>query len=97
MLMHSSPLRQEERPWRRTTSPTHATQNPLSKRAGDAELAKLMTSYWISFVVNQDPNHTEIDGAPTWPNYRDAPKNIVFKRKGSFVEDDVYRKSGIAL
>lgn len=73
------------------------TQNPLSKRAGDAELAKLITSYWISFVVNQDPNHTKIDGAPVWPNYRDGPKNIVFKRQGSFIEEDNYRASGIKL
>ncbi|KIK54659.1 hypothetical protein GYMLUDRAFT_176940 [Collybiopsis luxurians FD-317 M1] len=73
------------------------TQNPLSKRAGDVELANQMTSYWISFVVNQDPNHSDVEGAITWPNYRNAPKNIVFNRHGNFVEDDNYRAAGIAL
>lgn len=56
-----------------------------------------MTSYWISFVVNQDPNHTKMHNAIAWPNYRDGPKNIVFRRQGSFIEDDVYRKIGIKL
>ncbi|KAF9022991.1 alpha/beta-hydrolase [Rhodocollybia butyracea] len=73
------------------------TQNPLSKRKGDQELATQMTSYWVSFVVNQDPNHSMVDGAITWPNYRETQQNIVFRRQGSFVEDDNYRAAGISF
>ncbi|KAF5392122.1 hypothetical protein D9757_003310 [Collybiopsis confluens] len=73
------------------------TQNPLSQRSGDVELANQMTSYWISFVVNQNPNHSDVDGAVTWPDYRSGPKNIVFNRHGNTVEDDNYRAAGIAL
>ncbi|EIN05256.1 alpha/beta-hydrolase [Punctularia strigosozonata HHB-11173 SS5] len=73
------------------------TQNSLSTRPGDAELAKLMTSYWISFVYNLDPNHSGVKGAPQWPSYRHQKKNVVFKRKGSYVEDDDYRAKGVAF
>ncbi|EIN05235.1 alpha/beta-hydrolase [Punctularia strigosozonata HHB-11173 SS5] len=73
------------------------TQNPLSTRPGDAELAKFMTSYWVSFIHKLDPNQNGVDGAPVWPSYRDAKKNMVFKRQGSYVEDDSYRVEGIAF
>jgi acetylcholinesterase len=33
------------------------TQNPLGRRAGDAELAKAMTSAWVTFVHDQNPNY----------------------------------------
>jgi acetylcholinesterase len=33
------------------------TQNPLSHRPGDAELAAYMTAAWVSFVHSQSPNH----------------------------------------
>ena len=33
------------------------TQNPLGNRPGDAELAKLMTSMWVSFINDLTPNH----------------------------------------
>ncbi|EIN05225.1 alpha/beta-hydrolase [Punctularia strigosozonata HHB-11173 SS5] len=71
------------------------TRNPLSTRLGDAELANLMTSYWISFVNHLDPNHSGMKGAPIWPSYRQQAKNMVFKRQGSFLQDDVYRALGI--
>lgn len=33
------------------------TQNPLGDRPGDAELAKLMTSMWVSFINDLTPNN----------------------------------------
>jgi acetylcholinesterase len=90
------------------------TQNSLSQRPGDAELAAYMTSAWASFVHSQSPNHgrtylsimsgrasADPDGVSEtgvqWPDYRKGAKNMVFRRHGNFVEDDDYRKAGIAL
>ncbi|EIN05226.1 alpha/beta-hydrolase [Punctularia strigosozonata HHB-11173 SS5] len=73
------------------------TQNPLSKRAGDAQLANLMTSFWVSFIHNLDPNYSDVPGAPRWPSYREHAQNIVFKRQGSFAQNDDYRAEGIAF
>ncbi|GAA6061450.1 hypothetical protein JCM10212_005653 [Sporobolomyces blumeae] len=73
------------------------TQNPLGTRPGDAELAQLMTSQWVSFIHDQTPNNNKVNGSvPEWPNYQDSPKNFVFRRNGSWVEPDTYRKEGIA-
>lgn len=33
------------------------TQNPLGDRPGDAELAELMTSMWVSFINDLTPNN----------------------------------------
>lgn len=33
------------------------TQNPLGSRPGDAELAELMTSQWVSFIHDLTPNN----------------------------------------
>jgi hypothetical protein len=38
-----------------------------------------------------------VKNATYWPSYRKAPKEIVLRRHGNFVEDDDYRKDGIAL
>jgi hypothetical protein len=32
-----------------------------------------------------------------WPNYQHGAKNVVLRRHGNFVENDDYRKDGIAL
>ena len=33
--------------------------------------------------------------APEWPDYRSSPSNFVFRRHGSVIEKDDYRKEGI--
>jgi acetylcholinesterase len=88
------------------------TQNPLSQRPGDAELAAYMTSAWASFVHSQSPNHgrtclsatserhcshRDVETGVYWPDYRKGAKNIVLWRHGNYVEDDDYRKAGMAL
>lgn len=37
--------------------------------ANNQTLAKVMTSYWISFAVTGDPNAMKVSKAPYWPNY----------------------------
>ncbi|GAA6022853.1 hypothetical protein JCM11491_007019 [Sporobolomyces phaffii] len=72
------------------------TQNRLGTRPGDAELARLMTSQWISFIHDLTPNNNAINGSVEWPNYQESPQNFVFRRNGSWVEPDTYRAEGIA-
>ncbi|GAA5939261.1 uncharacterized protein JCM15063_004469 [Sporobolomyces koalae] len=72
------------------------TQNPLGTRPGDAELAKLMTSQWVSFIHDLNPNNNGVDNSIEWPNYQERPENFVFRRNGSFVESDDFRKEQIS-
>lgn len=72
---------------------------------GDANqrLAKIMGRYWASFVVDLDPNTSDLDdrhGGETesWPRYDDEhPKNYLFQADKSTVEDDTFRSQGIDL
>ncbi|BGP03029.1 hypothetical protein NBRC10513v2_006754 [Rhodotorula toruloides] len=73
------------------------TANTLGNRPGDRELAKLMTSQWVSFIHDQTPNNNEISDAPTWPNYQDSPSNYIFRRHGCVTEKDDYRKEGMSF
>ncbi|GAA5837771.1 hypothetical protein JCM3766R1_000579 [Sporobolomyces carnicolor] len=72
------------------------TQNPLSTRPGDAELAKLMTSQWVSFINDLSPNNNQVNGSIEWPNYQDSPTNFVFRRNGSWIEPDTFRQDAIS-
>ncbi|GAA5824316.1 hypothetical protein JCM5353_007021 [Sporobolomyces roseus] len=72
------------------------TANTLGTRPGDAELAKLMTSQWVSFIHDLTPNNNGIEGSPQWPSYQEGPANFVHRRNGSWVEPDTYRSEGIA-
>ncbi|EJT98043.1 alpha/beta-hydrolase [Dacryopinax primogenitus] len=74
--------------------------NPLGTRPNDLSLANLMTSMWISFVNNLDPNYSQVEGAPFWPSYSSSPKNLVFQNNwlgSSYVEFDNWRQEGIAF
>ncbi|KZO91915.1 alpha/beta-hydrolase [Calocera viscosa TUFC12733] len=76
--------------------------NPLGTRPNDLALANLMTSMWISFVNNLDPNYSQVEGAPFWPSYSSlsSPKNLVFQDNWlgtSYVEFDNWREEGIAF
>ncbi|GAA5824315.1 hypothetical protein JCM5353_007020 [Sporobolomyces roseus] len=72
------------------------TQNPLGSRPGDAELAELMTSQWVSFIHDLTPNNNGVEGSPEWPNYEEGPANFVHRRNGSFVEPDTFRQQEIS-
>ena len=37
--------------------------------ASNQTLAQIMSSYWMSFIMTQDPNVMRVDGAPVWPSY----------------------------
>ena len=37
--------------------------------ANNATLAKILSSYWISFAVTHDPNPLRASNAPFWPSY----------------------------
>ncbi len=71
--------------------------HPYNNRTGDPELAKYMVSAWISFIHDLTPNHHGIKGEPEWPQYATNATNMVFKRQGRKVEEDTWRKEGIAF
>jgi hypothetical protein len=37
--------------------------------ANNQTLAEIMTWYWISFIVHNDPNPLRVPDAPFWPSY----------------------------
>lgn len=73
------------------------TQNPLGNRPNDLTLAKYMTSSWVSFIHDLDPNHSQYPDAPHWPEYGTSKMNMVFERQASYTEVDDWRKEAIAL
>ncbi|BGP19509.1 hypothetical protein JCM10213_006329 [Rhodosporidiobolus nylandii] len=75
----------------------YKTANTLGTRPGDAELALLVQSQWISFIHDANPNGHGIEGVPEWPNYQDSASNFVHRRHGSVTEDDNYRAEGFKL
>ncbi|KAL4969629.1 Alpha/Beta hydrolase protein [Aspergillus stella-maris] len=65
------------------------------------DLAGLMSSSWISFVHDLDPNGFEgrDEAVPLWPKYEmDDPRDFVFDANVTgFVEADTYRAVGMKL
>ncbi|KAG7378033.1 hypothetical protein PHYPSEUDO_010618 [Phytophthora pseudosyringae] len=63
------------------------------------QLARMMSSMWTSFIVDQAPNSNNATDVE-WPKYTlDDPKNIVFDVNASnvaYIESDTYRAEGIA-
>lgn len=71
--------------------PEYAHYRVLSEDIGRA---------YISFVNDHDPNTSRGKDStlPHWPKYDlRKPKNIVLDANGSYVEDDTYRKKGMAF
>uniref|UniRef100_A0A8H7KCN2 Carboxylic ester hydrolase n=1 Tax=Bionectria ochroleuca TaxID=29856 RepID=A0A8H7KCN2_BIOOC len=55
---------------------------------------------YISFVYDHDPNSSRGNDStlPVWPKYDlSKPQSIVLDANGSYVEDDTYRKEGMAF
>ncbi|GAA5836544.1 hypothetical protein JCM11251_007106 [Rhodosporidiobolus azoricus] len=70
----------------------------LGPRESDADLARLVTRSWISFIHSLSPIHTQLEDVPNWPRYKNRhPVNMVFKASGSYIEEDDYRSEGIEL
>lgn len=38
-------------------------------QASNQTLGQIMSSYWMSFIMTQDPNVLRMDRAPDWPSY----------------------------
>ncbi|KAG7429156.1 Lipase 1 [Fusarium oxysporum f. sp. raphani] len=90
-------------------SPWNGTEEPFEdKRADYAEAARLMSSLWVSFVHDQDPNSFGRGGCgignrsvPLWPTYTKGGKNgtnFVFSSAFEFyLEPDNFRFNAINL
>ncbi|KAH7115912.1 alpha/beta-hydrolase [Dendryphion nanum] len=61
----------------------------------DQALAREMTSAWISFAYDLDPNTRNGSALPYWPKYGTNASTIVFNGYGSTIEQDTYRAEGI--
>lgn len=71
--------------------PAYEHYKALSENIGGA---------YISFVYDHDPNSSRGNDStlPVWPKYDlSKPQNIVLDANGSYVEDDIYRKEGMAF
>jgi len=78
--------------------PASFSNTGLGPRQQDKDLGLLMSSMWISFVHDLNPNNNQVAHAPEWPEYGSTGgKHIVFQGfgSGSFVEEDNFRQEGI--
>ncbi|KAK3635213.1 hypothetical protein LTR56_014822 [Elasticomyces elasticus] len=72
------------------------------KPPSHTDLAYLMSSDWVSFIANGDPNAwrgRKAHGVPSWPVYStSAPQDFVYDANvTSYVEADTWRSEGIDL
>lgn len=51
----------------------------------------------LTKYVQLDPNHHGVANVPHWPEYGSHASNIVFNAHAISVEDDDFRKEGIAV
>lgn len=72
---------------------------PLPKYQNYTNLSHNIGKAYISFVHDQDPNTSRGNSTlPYWPKYDlKEPMNMVLNSNRSFVEDDTFRKEGIAF
>ncbi|KAK6835108.1 alpha/beta-hydrolase [Apiospora arundinis] len=63
--------------------------------AWDRALAYAITSAWVSFAHDLDPNPGGNSMLPFWREYGNEANSIVFSGYGSWVEHDTYRSEGI--
>lgn len=79
---------------------------PLPKYESYKALSLSIGKAYASFVTSHQPNGAvtgaygggNVTGLPMWPKYELAvPKNMVLNSNGSFVEDDTWRREGIAF
>jgi carboxylesterase type B len=80
---------------------------PLPEYQSYKDLSLSIGKAYASFVNHHQPNGAarggnygavNVTGLPLWPKYSlNEPKNMVLNANGSFVEDDTFRKEGIAF
>lgn len=67
----------------------NSTWNPDPR---SAEVAKTMSSMWVSFISDLNPNiHETNDTLSYWPEYSQGSENYVFDLNGFYVENDDQR------
>ncbi|KAI1330826.1 alpha/beta-hydrolase [Xylariaceae sp. FL0255] len=72
--------------------------NPFANEPPSYErLASIMSSAWVNFVTDLDPNGKSGCGlhGVVWPSYRHAAQGIVWSVNGSYVEFDDFRARGV--
>jgi carboxylesterase type B len=78
---------------------------PLPQYQSYKDLSRQIGEYYVHFVNAYNPNGKSIPRRSgvanltllSWPKYElDSPKNMVLNSNGTFVEDDTWRKEGIA-
>jgi len=78
---------------------------PVPEYQSYKDLSTSIGRAYASFVSTHQPNGPggyggggNVTGLPTWPRYElAAPKNMVLNSNGSFVEEDTWRREGIAF
>lgn len=76
---------------------------PSPEYDSHVELARAIGQAYVRFVYDLDPNYKQKYGEQeklllTWPVYdNDEPKNMVLNATKNWVEDDTWRKEGIAF
>ena len=80
---------------------------PLPKYQYYKDLSLSIGKAYASFVSSHQPNGAingstgdsrNVTGLPSWPKYSlSDPKNIVLNASGVYIEDDTFRKEGIAF
>ncbi|KAK0631140.1 lipase [Bombardia bombarda] len=78
---------------------------PSPQYDADLMLARAIGMAYVRFVHNLNPNTLHLPPAitdtsmlPYWPRYNQStPMNMVLNASGSFIEEDTFRKDGIAF
>jgi carboxylesterase type B len=74
---------------------------PMPQYQSYKDLSTDIGRAYVNFVTTGTPNGNSANstaGFPSWPKYDlGSPKNLVMNSNGSFVEDDTWRKEGIAF
>ena len=72
------------------------TASPWNEDKSSSELAKLISSQWVSFFSTLNPNNHGIENVPVWDKYLKDQKNFVYELQGkSHLEDDNFREEAI--
>lgn len=70
---------------------------PLPEYKNYTDLSHDIGRAYISFINDRNPN-TNKGNLPDWPRYiLNSPKNMVLNSNQSYVEDDTFRREGIAF
>ena len=72
------------------TAPFLYSQDLSRPDANNQTIADIITSYWISFVLYNDPNPLRAPNAPFWPSYRGDPEGPVAFNELAITYTDIF-------